>query len=91
MACDIEIAYCSRCGWMLRATWLAQEILRTFENDVRQVSLKPDASGGLFEIRLNDKLLFSRKEAGRFPEAKEVKQLIRDQIDPERDLGHCDR
>ena len=91
MACDIEIRYCNRCGWMLRASWIAQEILRTFEEDVSQVALKPDANGGVFEIRLNGALLFSRKEMERFPEAKEVKQLIRDRIDPDRDLGHCDR
>lgn len=85
----IEITYCTQCRWLLRAAWLAQELLTTFEQDLASVALKP-GSNGIFEITLNQKLLFSRKEAGRFPEAKEVKQLVRDQIDPERSLGHSD-
>lgn len=86
----VEITYCTQCRWLLRAAWLAQELLTTFERDLTSVALKP-ATGGIFEITLNQQLIFSRKQAGRFPEAKEVKQLIRDQIDPARDLGHSDR
>jgi selenoprotein W-related protein len=36
-------------------------------------------------------VIYSRKETGRFPESKELKQLVRDVIDPERHLGHSDR
>ncbi len=86
----IEISYCTQCRWLLRAAWLAQELLTTFEQDLAGVTLKP-GSNGIFDITLNQQLLFSRKAAGRFPEAKEVKQLLRDRIDPERDLGHIDR
>lgn len=85
----IEITYCTQCRWLLRAAWLAQELLTTFEQDLASVALKP-GTNGIFEITLNQQLLFSRKAAGRFPEAKEVKQLVRDQIDPERSLGHSD-
>jgi len=53
------------------------------------ISLKP-SSGGVFTIRLNDEILFSKKEEGRFPESREIKQMIRDQILPEADLGHSD-
>lgn len=86
----IEITYCTQCRWLLRAAWLAQELLTTFEQDLYSVALRP-GTGGIFEITLNQQLIFSRKEAGRFPEAKEVKQLVRDQIDPARDLGHSDK
>lgn len=86
----VEITYCTQCRWLLRAAWLAQELLTTFEYDLTSVALKP-STGGIFDITLNEQLIFSRKQAGRFPEAKEVKQLIRDQIDPSRDLGHSDR
>lgn len=87
---QIEIEYCTQCRWLLRSAWLAQELLTTFEGDIERVSLMP-GSGGIFEIRLNGELLFSRKEAQRFPEAKEIKQLVRDKIDPERSLGHSDK
>jgi selenoprotein W-related protein len=69
---------------------VAQELLTTFVDDLAEVALVP-GTGGVFDIRLDGELLFSRKEAGRFPEAKEVKQLVRDKIDPARSLGHSDR
>jgi selenoprotein W-related protein len=87
---QVEIEYCTQCRWLLRAAWLAQELLTTFESDLSAVSLVP-GTGGIFEVRLNGTLIFSRKMAGRFPESKELKQLIRDVIDPARDLGHSDK
>lgn len=87
---ELEIEYCTQCRWLLRAAWMAQELLTTFESDLGKVALVP-GTGGIFEVRLNGELLFSRKEHGRFPESKELKQLVRDRIDPERDLGHSDR
>lgn len=86
----VEIEYCTQCRWLLRAAWLAQELLTTFEGDLGEVALQP-GQGGVLEVRLDGEELFSRKRAGRFPEAKELKQAIRDRIDPERDLGHSER
>ena len=45
---------------------------------------------GVFEVRLDGKLVWSRKEHGRFADIKELKQLVRDEIVPERGLGHSD-
>jgi selenoprotein W-related protein len=86
----ISILYCRQCRWMMRAAWLAQELLTTFSDDLGEVALQP-GTGGVLEIRLDGELIFSRKDEGRFPEAKEVKQLVRDRIDPDRNLGHSDR
>ena len=71
----IEITFCRLCGWGLRAGSL---------------QLTPDATGGVFDVRINDELIWSRKERGRFPESKELKQLVRDRIAPGRSLGHSD-
>lgn len=87
---SIEITYCTQCRWLLRAAWLAQELLTTFEQDLSGVNLKPGDSG-VFAVTLDQQLLFSRKAAGRFPEARELKQLVRDVIAPTRDLGHSDK
>jgi selenoprotein W-related protein len=87
---QLEIEYCTQCRWLLRAAWLAQELLTTFESDITSLSLVP-GTGGIFEVRLNGEVIFSRKEQSRFPESKELKQLVRDRIDPDRDLGHSDR
>jgi len=86
----VEIEYCTQCRWLLRASWMAQELLTTFDTDLTAVSLMP-GTGGIFEVRLNNVVLFARKAMGRFPESKELKQLIRDHIDPERSLGHSDK
>lgn len=86
----IEITFCRLCGWGLRAGWMAQELLTTFAQEVGSVKLTPDATGGVFDVRVNDELIWSRKERGRFPESKELKQLVRDRIAPGRSLGHSD-
>ena len=86
----LEIKYCTQCRWLLRAAWMAQEVLTTFETELGEVALVP-GTGGIFDIHLNGELISSRKEAGRFPESKELKQLIRDRIAPEKPLGHSDR
>lgn len=85
----VEIEYCTQCRFILRAGWMAQELLMTFADELGEVALIP-GTGGIFEIRLNGKLLFSRKIAGRFPESKEIKQMVRDVIAPDKDLGHSD-
>ena len=86
----IEITFCRLCGWGLRAGWMAQELLTTFAEEVGSVKLTPDATGGVFDVRVNEELIWSRKERGRFPESKELKQLVRDRIAPGRSLGHSD-
>lgn len=86
----VEIEYCTQCHWLLRSAWMAQELLTTFESDIARLTLVP-GTGGIFEVRLDSQVIFSRKQAGRFPESKELKQAIRDRIDPARPLGHSDR
>lgn len=87
----ISIEYCPRCGWMLRSAYMAQELLSTFTEQLKGVSLIPSEVSGTFQIAINDRIIFDRREAGRFPEIKELKKLVRDQIDPEMNLGHTDR
>ena len=86
----VEIEYCPGCRWLLRAAWTAQELLTTFEADLSAVALQPSETGGTFRIVLDGSTIWDRKDEGRFPEMKELKQRIRDRIDPERDLGHSD-
>ena len=86
----IEIEYCTQCRWLLRAAWVAEELLNTFEMEIGEVALIP-SKGGIFEVRANGHTVWSRKEEGRFPEPKELKQRVRDQVAPDRVLGHADR
>ncbi len=86
----IRITYCTQCQWLLRAGWMAQELLSTFGTDLGEVTLVP-GTGGVFTISCNDQLICDRKRDGGFPDAAKLKQLVRDVIDPDRDLGHSDR
>jgi len=86
----LEIEYCIQCRWLLRGAWMAQELLTTFEKELGEVALIP-GEGGVFEVRLEGETIFSREQEGRFPESKELKQLVRDRIAPDKDLGHSDR
>jgi selenoprotein W-related protein len=86
----IEIEYCTQCRWLLRAAWMAQELLTTFEQEIGEVALAP-GRGGVFDVRIDGEAIFSRKAEGRFPDIKELKQLVRSRIAPEKDLGHSER
>lgn len=83
----VEIEYCRQCGFMLRAAWMAQELLKTFEEELGEVALRPGGGGHLI-VRVDGKQVFSRKDAGRYPEARELKELVRDAIGSSRQVGH---
>ena len=87
----ITIEYCPKCRWLLRAAYMAQELLTTFEDDLHGVLLQPSEVGGRYSVFVNDELLFDHKREGRFPEIKELKQLVRDKVNPEKSLGHSDK
>ena len=86
----IAILYCTQCNWLLRAAWMAQELLSTFGDSLEEVALIP-GTGGNFEIHVGETLIWERKRDGGFPGPKELKQRVRDVIEPGRDLGHTDR
>lgn len=85
----LEIEYCTQCKWLLRAAWLAQELLTTFEQEIGEAALIP-GRGGTFVVRLDGEVVWDRREHG-FPEPPEIKQVVRDKVAPSRDLGHSDR
>lgn len=86
----IAIRYCTLCQWLLRAGWMAQELLSTFGTEIGEVALIPD-TGGIFQIHCDGVLIWDRKTDGGFPDVKTLKQRVRDQIAPHADLGHIDR
>ena len=89
---NIKIEYCPGCRWLLRSAWIAQELLSTFENEITEVSLKPNRlASGTFKIYCNQGLLWCRKKDNGFPDIKELKKKVRDFINPNKRLGHLDR
>ena len=79
----IVIRYCTQSRWLLRAAWLAQELLSTFGTDLGEVALAP-GTGGVFEIAYDDETIWERKADGGFPDAKTLKRRLRDRLDPSR-------
>jgi selenoprotein W-related protein len=86
----VTITYCTQCQWLLRAAWMAQELLSTFGADLGEVALIP-GTGGIFQVHCDGVQVWDRKTQGGFPDAKTLKQAVRDRIDPGRDLGHAER
>jgi selenoprotein W-related protein len=87
----ITIEYCPKCGWLLRAAYMAQEFLTTFSDDLDSVRLVPSGISGRYTISINEEIVFDRKLSGGFPEIKELKQMVRDRVNPAKSLGHADR
>lgn len=87
----ITIEYCPKCGWLIRAAWMAQEMLTTFADELKAVVLQPSEVNGRYTISIDGKKVYDRKETGGFPEIKELKQLVRDTVAPGKSLGHADR
>lgn len=77
---------------MLRAAWVAQELLTTFQSELMGggATLEP-GTGGIFEVYADGELVWSRKSDGGFPDIVELKRRVRDRIAPDRELGHADR
>ena len=90
MPATIRITYCTQCGWLLRAGWMAQELLSTFGTELGEVALVP-GTGGVFEVTVDGTTVWERKRDGGFPDAAELKRRVRDVVDPTRDLGHLER
>jgi selenoprotein W-related protein len=86
----VEIEYCRQCKWLLRAAWMAQELPTTFEEELGGVTLVPGI-GGVFVVRVEGEVVWSRQDEGRFPEITELKQRVRDKAAPGKMLGHSDR
>ncbi len=86
----LVIEYCTQCRWLLRAAWMAQELLTTFGPRLGEVALVP-GTGGVFRVYLDDEQLWCRAEKGGFPDLKLLKQMVRDRVAPDMDLGHSDR
>ena len=71
----IEIAYCTRCHFLPRAAWVAQELLHTYANFVSGLTLMP-AHGGVFEVRVDGEVIASTRTEGGFPEIRVLKERL---------------
>ena len=71
---DISIEYCTQWNYEPRALSLRDELSNKFGINLELI----ESSGGVFEIRANGHLIFSKKESERFPNSGEIVQFIED-------------
>ncbi|KAG6911651.1 hypothetical protein DXG01_007901 [Tephrocybe rancida] len=83
-----------------RASWTQTELLLTFPppalSSVTLIPLNTEDTAGRFRVWLSipsqpPYLVWDRKVEGGFPELKVLKQRLRDQLQPEKSLGHSDK
>ena len=85
----LEVRYCTRCRFLPRASWIAQELLTTFAEEIGEVALVPDV-GGVFQVEVGGERIWCRARDGGFPELAELKRRVRDRVAPGKSLGHSD-
>ena len=73
---NISIKYCTSWEYYSQALRLREELQNKFNADVEII----EGSGGVFEVDMNGNNIFSKKELGRFPNDKEVIDLIEEVI-----------
>ncbi len=83
----IEITYCTKCRFLLRAAWMAQELLTTFGDALGEVAIVP-GGGGIFEVTLSGEVIATNRETKQIPDPADVKRAVRDHIDPDLKIGH---
>ena len=54
---------------------MTELLLDKYKNKLDGVTIVP-SSGGAFEVSLDDKLVYSKLETGRFPEEKEITSAV---------------
>lgn len=60
---------------MPKAVGLASILLEHLKNRIERIEIVP-SEGGVFEVSLDGKVLFSKKETGRFPTDEETMSFL---------------
>ena len=70
----VSIEYCMQWNYEPRALSLRESIQKQFGIEAKLIK----GSGGVFEVTLNNSLIFSKKDLGRFPNSNEVEDILND-------------
>lgn len=74
----LTIEYCTSWGgYLKRAVALTQKVLSEHKKKISFANLKPSGSKS-FEVKLDDELLFSKKNTGRYPNENEVEDMVKE-------------
>lgn len=73
---EVQIEFCGPCGYAPWAVRVAEELINRCGKQLAGVTLVP-SSGGTFEVRAGDEVIFSLDDIGRFPEEGEVVEILK--------------
>ncbi len=79
MSNKVVIEYCTGWGYLARAVALTRNILTDHGNKIEELNLVP-STGGVLEVTLNDELIFSKKQEDRYPEKREIEDIVAEKI-----------
>ena len=71
---NISIEYCMQWNYEPKALSLRESIQKQFGIEAKLIK----SSGGVFEVTLNNSLIFSKKDLGRFPNENEIEDILDD-------------
>lgn len=80
MPMNIIIEYCIAWHFTEKAASLAAELLALYEKKIGSITILPSTVMGDFEVKLDEKLIYSKRSSGRLPNPGEVEQLIAAQL-----------
>lgn len=87
---SISIFYSTESKYLARSVFYSLELLSTFP-ELRAFTLIPNrVQKHGFKIMVDDDVIWNTSTMARFPKAPELKQLVRDLINPNKSLGHSD-
>lgn len=75
----VRIKYCQPCGYMPKAFDLAKSILDAHGmayNKKLSVAMEP-GDHGIFDVMIDDQIVFSKEKEGRMPEHHEIVDRLR--------------
>lgn len=73
------IEYCTAWGYLEKAVGLANEVLSKYKNLIYKLELVP-STGGVFEITLNQEIIFSKKDLNRYPKDGEILNKLEEKL-----------
>ena len=69
----ISIKYCAEWNYKPRASSMGDELKKEFGAEIELIA----GGGGIFDISVDDNMVFSKFEKGRFPQPEEIVRLIK--------------
>jgi len=74
---NLSIEYCVPCDYSSQALLAATSIIKNFQNSIDHLVLITGTKG-IFDVKINDELVFSKNQIKRFPEEGELINIIKD-------------